>query len=342
MAALAVAAATAAFVGLMIITLAGGFLQASAACDGGGGAVGGGVVVGATVYAGGGPGAYGAGLAGHLAFAELGLWSHTDTDRAHADRIGTAVGLGGPLAAFTRLEIRAPNGRVVVAEKRDVGMGGPPIDGHARAIDLWTTTRQALGLGPDWSGLVTVEMDPGGIVGTETGDSQGAGQQGVNACAAAAIELSPADQRIVALAQSQLGTGEHPPGSNCTVYGPCEEWCALFTTWVWRRAGVAIGSLGFSGAIYAWAAQRGRTHGPSATPRPGWAALFGSGPTDPGTSQHVAIVDSVLANGEVTFINGNFAGAVTRTGPCLPARAQLTGAGGCQEPAPIYGYAAPE
>jgi hypothetical protein len=146
----------------------------------------------------------------------------------------------------------------------------------------------------------------------------------------------------VAIARGQLGTGEQPPGSGCTVYGPCEEWCALFTTWVWRRAGIPIPSLAFSGAIYSWAAQHTHAYAPNVTPRPGWAALFGSGPGNPASSQHVAIVEAVLPNGEVEFINGNFAGTVARTGPCLPSRAQLAGAGGCQEPAPIYGYAAPD
>jgi hypothetical protein len=156
------------------------------------------------------------------------------------------------------------------------------------------------------------------------------------------VGFSETGARIVQIARGELGVGEHPPASNCTLYGPCEPWCALFTTWVWRRAGVKIPSLGFSGAIYGWAAGHTSVHSPSSRPQPGWAALFGSGPADAATSLHVGIVESVLPNGEITLINGNFADSVMRTGPCEPARAQLAGSDGCEEPGPLYGYAAPE
>jgi hypothetical protein len=362
----------AAFVGLAVMSVTGGFLAAAAACRAGGSAdgetwatgdlapgaeqaAGGGVIVAATVYSGSGPGAYGAGLAGHLAFAELGLWSEADTDRAHADRIGVALGLGGALAPFTRLQLRAPDGRVVVAEKRDVGMGGPPVDGHPRAIDLWTSTRRALGLPPDWSGLLRVAPAPGGQPAVEApspepevaeaAEAQSGGSsfggQATGSCTAGSLGGSPTGLRISELAAGQLGVGERPRGSGCTVYGPCEEWCALFATWVWRKAGVPVPLLAFSGDIYTWAQRRGLAYPPDTTPQPGWVALFGSGPADPATSQHAAIVDAVLPDGRVTFVNGNFAGTVARTGPCLPAHAQYAGAGGCQEPGPIYGYAAP-
>jgi hypothetical protein len=42
-------------------------------------------------------------------------------------------------------------------------------------------------------------------------------------------------QRIVALAALQIGYRE--PGDYCTKFGPCEEWCSLFVTWVWGRIG---------------------------------------------------------------------------------------------------------
>jgi hypothetical protein len=293
-----------------------------------------GVIVAATVYSGEGPGAYGAGLAGHYAFAELGLHSESDSDRAHADRIGVALGLGGPLAPFTQLEITAPTGRTVLAEKRDIGMGGPPIEGHQRAIDLWTSTREALGLPADWSGLVRVTLPRSGALAAEA-PAGGAG------CAAGAVPAGESARRIVAIARSQLGVGEQPPGSNCTVYGPCEPWCALFATWVWRHAGIAIPSLGFSGSIYDWAVSHAHVYPPQVRPQPGWAALFGTGPADPGTSLHVAIVESVLRDGAITLINGNFANVVMRTGPCEPASAALGAPQGCDEPGPIYAYAAP-
>lgn len=50
----------------------------------------------------------------------------------------------GNLAAGTRLEIKY-QGRCVVAEKRDVGTGGGPVNGYPRAIDLWWQTARSLG-----------------------------------------------------------------------------------------------------------------------------------------------------------------------------------------------------
>jgi hypothetical protein len=343
-----------AFLALVALAMLGGFLQQGGGCETGPGVsvpLGAGAVVAATVYSGSGPGAYGAGLAGRYAFAELGLWSEGDSDRAHADRIGLALGLGHALAPFTQLDIRAPNGRSVTAEKLDVGMGGPPIDGHRRAIDLWTDTRKALELPPDWSGLVRIEAGPSGVIGTQADTPMQADEPSPahsplasapgGECAFGADQASGTGPRIVQIARTQLGVGEHPPGSDCTLYGPCEPWCALFTTWVWRRAGVAIPSQGFSGAVYEWAAQHAHVYPPSDRPQPGWAALFGSGPANPATSLHVGIVESVLGDGEITIINGNFAGSVMRTGPCQAARAQDAGPGGCEEPGPIYAYASP-
>lgn len=337
----------AAYLALAIIAIVGGSLAAETSCETGTGLTvpeGDGVLVAATVYSGSGAGAYGGGLAGHYTFAELGLWSESDVDRAHADRIGVALGLGRGLAPYTQLEIRAPDGRVVIAEKRDVGMGGPPIDGRPRAIDLWTSTRLALGLPADWSGLVRVRAPAGDALGAEAGSLTPAASSSPTPLAGecGTVLASELGARIVQVARSQLGVREQPLGSNCTSYGPCEPWCALFTTWVWRHAGVDIPSLAFSGAIYDWALRHTRVYPASARPRPGWAALFGSGPQDTNTSLHVGIVESVLPNDDITLINGNFADAVVRTGPCQPAEAQLGGTHGCEEPGPLYGYAAPE
>ena len=40
-------------------------------------------------------------------------------------------------------------------------------------------------------------------------------------------------QRIVSLAEQEIGYHDH--GYYCTKFGPCETWCSLFVTWVWRR-----------------------------------------------------------------------------------------------------------
>ena len=297
--------------------------------------VGSGTVVAATVYDDQGAGAFGLGLAGHYGFAELGLRSAADANPADANAIGTALGLGRALAPLTALRIAGPDGRSVIAEKRDIGAGGPPIDGHPRAIDLWTTTREALGLGPNWSGLVRVGPGRDGVVTAQASvDANGPPVAGGGECSGGGVEAGAAAGSIVSIAESQVGVQAR---GTCQPYGPCEEWCSLFATWVWQRAGVRVPSIGFSGAFYEWAAGHTGVYPADAPPQPGWAVFFGSGPQTASSSVHVAIVESVLPDGEITIINGNFAGRVMRTGPCAPAAAQA----GCGAPGPIYGYATP-
>jgi hypothetical protein len=154
------------------------------------------------------------------------------------------------------------------------------------------------------------------------------------------IETSstPGSSAIVRVAESQVGQSEHPPGSNCTIYGPCEEWCSLFAAWVWQHAGVPLPGptalYAYSGSLYTWVAEHhGRVLPPTARPAPGDAVFYGSGPSD---SLHVGIVQGVLANGEIVTIEGNYDNRVARVGPFDPAHASAAG-----EPGPIYGYAQP-
>jgi hypothetical protein len=109
--------------------------------------------VGATEY--GGPGDPSSGTVGASgvsliaqpdSFAELG-----------GTTFATAGALGG-LPYGTPLEISA-GGRSVVAYKEDIGLGGGPIAGYPRAIDLWWQLARNLGLPYEdgrWSGTVTV------------------------------------------------------------------------------------------------------------------------------------------------------------------------------------------
>jgi hypothetical protein len=145
---------------------------------------------------------------------------------------------------------------------------------------------------------------------------------------------------IVRIARSQLGEGENPPGSNCTKYGPCEEWCGFFVAWVWEHAGVAMaggtGPYGYSGRFFYWVKEHGgRDLPPTTTPSPGDAVMYGSGPRG-GESEHVGIVELVLA-GEIVTIEGNYLDQVSRVGPFFPATAEVEGG----EAGPIYGYAEP-
>ena len=87
----------------------------------------------------------------------------------------------------------------------------------------------------------------------------------------------PGSSAIVAAAASQVAP-DPDTGCLCNPYGPCEEWCALFATWVWRHAGIPIPSYAFTGDIYDWAAFHGALLPPTATPDPGDAVLYGTGP----------------------------------------------------------------
>jgi hypothetical protein len=164
------------------------------------------------------------------------------------------------------------------------------------------------------------------------------GESGGPACPGSAfVGVGASGSAIVRVARSQLGVTESPIGSNCTRYGPCEEWCALFVAWVWQHAGIEMAGgtspYAYSGSFYGWVkANGGRVLPPSATPSPGDAVLYGRGPT---ASDHVGIVESVLG-GEIVTIEGNYDDRVARVGPFPPALAALYG-----EPASIYAYAEP-
>jgi CHAP domain len=162
-------------------------------------------------------------------------------------------------------------------------------------------------------------------------------EQPAESCSASYFSVgetgSPA---IVKIAESQVGQGENPPGSECTIYGPCEEWCSLFASWVWQHAGVPLPGptalYGYSGALYDWAGEHGgRVLPATARPSPGDAVFYGKGPSE---SLHVGIVVRVLPNGEIETVEGNYAGHVTRVGPFQPSDPVGERAG-------IYGYAQP-
>jgi cell wall-associated NlpC family hydrolase len=71
----------------------------------------------------------------------------------------TATALGG-LPYGTPLKITA-GAHSAIAYKEDIGLGGGPIDGHPRAIDLWWQLAHSLGIPYEhglWSG--TVEIEP--------------------------------------------------------------------------------------------------------------------------------------------------------------------------------------
>jgi hypothetical protein len=150
--------------------------------------------------------------------------------------------------------------------------------------------------------------------------------------AAPAAVASPTRQRILSIAEQEIGYHDH--GDFCTRFGPCETWCSLFVTWVWGRAGVAVPSLAFTGYLYDWSLGSTYVIGPRAVPKPGDAVLFGTGPASVNTSLHTGIVEAVYP-GYLVTIEGDSLRAVRRY--VVPVRnPQLVG-----EPGPIYGYASP-
>jgi 3D (Asp-Asp-Asp) domain-containing protein len=170
-------------------------------------------------------------------------------------------------------------------------------------------------------------------------------------CDAAALPLSgDTGERIGEIARRFLGRDAHrqtfagfrPPSTRL-------QWCAWFSTNVWRLAGVPIEVSHFSGYHYTWA-QQNKTLFKSlgspprgATPPVGSALMYGSGPQDTSTSQHVNLVDTVNPDGTFMITGGNQdSSRVTREGPCHLSRAEparLSGPG-C-DPRPIYAIAAP-
>ncbi|HTA04861.1 MAG TPA: CHAP domain-containing protein, partial [Solirubrobacteraceae bacterium] len=131
--------------------------------------------------------------------------------------------------------------------------------------------------------------------------------------------------RIVAIAESQAGQTEQPPGSNespaiaqyrTATAGaiPGAPWCAYFASWAARQAGAPLGThgegLGAVSEIWSWAQSTGRAiaNGPGVTPQPGDLIVFGD--------EHVGIVKDVLPNGDIQTIEGNYENKValnTRT-----------------------------
>jgi hypothetical protein len=114
--------------------------------------------VAATLY--GGPGDS---VSGSVGSSGVNLYQHPDS---YAELGGTtfqtATALGG-LAYETPLRITWGS-HSAIAYKRDIGFGGPPIDGLPRDIDLWFRFAEALGIPgaatDDWAGPVRVQRVP--------------------------------------------------------------------------------------------------------------------------------------------------------------------------------------
>jgi hypothetical protein len=145
-----------------------------------------------------------------------------------------------------------------------------------------------------------------------------AGSSGLSA--AGSEYASSPGARIVAIAESQIGQTEQPPGSNespaiaqyrTATAGavPGAPWCSYFASWVASQAGEPIGEggqgAGAVSEVWSWAQSTGRAiaNGPGVVPQPGDLIVFGD--------EHVGIVKGVLPNGDIQTIEGNYENKVS-------------------------------
>jgi hypothetical protein len=182
--------------GLLVLSALGGASPPAASCADPAGEIavadvggsGSGQPVGATEYGGPGDpssgtvGASGASLVAHPdSFAELG-----------GITFQTATAMGG-LPYLTPLRV-SWDGRSAVAYKRDFGLGGGPVDGLPRVIDLWWEFAGALKIPYEdgrWSGAVQISRPPAAgaeSVLDQTPPPAGAGVATASADAAAGVE----------------------------------------------------------------------------------------------------------------------------------------------------------
>ncbi|GAB2816829.1 CHAP domain-containing protein [Lentzea nigeriaca] len=140
---------------------------------------------------------------------------------------------------------------------------------------------------------------------------------------AAAAPASTRD-KIVKAARKEIGTAEKPMGSNCQKYSKqCVSWCALFATWVWRKAGVGIPQYAFTGDVYKWGQKHKKAYSKKRlkNAKPGDVLLLGTGPSSPSTSKHIGIVEKIdVKAGKVTLIEGNASNKVKRVTRALSTK----------------------
>jgi hypothetical protein len=143
---------------------------------------------------------------------------------------------------------------------------------------------------------------------------QNAGTSSLTGSTAVAQQpASNAGQAIVNLVQQEVGQAEQPPGSNnsariaqyrqATAGSGVGPWCAYFTSWAAREAGVPLGDTGQGFGrvddVYAWAQKSGKAipnTGGNVTPQPGDLIVW---------DEHIGVVKNVDADGTIHTIEGN-------------------------------------
>jgi CHAP domain len=128
-----------------------------------------------------------------------------------------------------------------------------------------------------------------------------------------------AGQAVLNLVRQEVGVAEEPPGSNdsariaqyrqATAGSGVGPWCAYFTSWAAREAGVPLGDAGQGFGrvddVYAWAQSAGKAipNGPGVLPQPGDLIVW---------DEHIGVVESVGADGSITTVEGNSSHQVAR------------------------------
>jgi hypothetical protein len=138
------------------------------------------------------------------------------------------------------------------------------------------------------------------------------------ATAAVMPQGGTAGQRMVALAQAEVGQAEQPPGSNdspriaqyrtATAGSGVGPWCAYFVSWAAQQAGVPLGEqaqgFGAVSAVMDWGQRTGRALPAGSTPQPGDLIVWGG--------RHIGLVESVDPDGTIHTIEGNSSDQVSR------------------------------
>jgi hypothetical protein len=174
------------------------------------------------------------------------------------------------------------------------------------ALNLPPKTMTAPGGDSSFAGMLTNAMGPGAV--------------GATAPLAPIAGVGGPGAAIVAAAAAEVGQAEQPPGSNdspriaeyraATAGAPGPgPWCAYFTSWACRQAGVPVGDngegFGSVDALYAWAQRAGRAQpaGSGYVPQPGDLIVW---------DEHIGIVEGVLPGGQIQTIEGNSSDRVSR------------------------------
>jgi hypothetical protein len=129
---------------------------------------------------------------------------------------------------------------------------------------------------------------------------------------------TPAGQAVLNAVRGEVGVTEQPPGSNdspriaqyrqATAGSAVGPWCAYFTSWAARQAGVPLGESGQGFGrvddVWAWAERAGKAiPATGATPQPGDLIVW---------DEHIGVVESVGPDGRINTIEGNSSDSVAR------------------------------